>query len=298
MPPSEPTTLFAWQGFEITVPSAWELAACHGGYPEGYASLDDGVCVRLQMRWKRGQPASARLASTVEQYRRSLEKAAKGRLQFEVQGPEMFPKAFRLGKDVAPFRWQTDQIGYGLALHCRRCGCVAFLEVLFPSDQADARLARSILASVTEHRDDDQRLWAVYGFAFAAPAAYDLAKPDLAPGRLRFSLHGPRRSWLRVERWAVASHWITRIPLREWPEQWLKMVRVTPRTPVESDALDFRGHRACRFTTRAAGRGLFRRETVDGQVWLCPADDKVYAVVAGGGEPNLVDQVASGIMCG
>ena len=282
----------------MVVPAGWDLSAYHGNLEEGYACLDDGVETRLQVRWSPAGKRRPDLDLVLQQYQRVLSKAAKGRIEFDSPRGTLLPRAVRETRDSVPFSWQADCSAHGMAWYCRSCKRVVIVEVRFPLGAVDRSLARRILKSAVDHRDDGQRLWSVYGFAFVAPAAYNLHQPHLMPGRLQFLLRASKRAWLRVERWAVASQWMRKVSLDQWPDEMLKAMRLTQRAPLTRAEAEIRGHPARRFTAVVAGRGLFRREQVKGVVWCCPADDKVFVVMASGGEDGLADHVAGAIRCG
>jgi len=305
-----PLKLFGWQGIELQVPVAWELQAHGGDYKAGYAALDDGIDVRLQVRWSDLKRGALKAGSTIEEYRRKLERAYKGNLTFDTRSADFLPRRLRQDKDAVAFSWKAGRAGFGLAWHCHTCRRAVLAEILFGtgetdcqsgdwrSQEADTALSQRILKSLACHREDGQRLWAVYGFAFLAPDTYNLERPELVPGRLQFLLRESRRSWLRVERWALASQWTRKAPLDQWPAEVLKLMRVTPVGPLEQTETDVRGNPGCRFTRRALRRGLRRQERVDGLVWIAHEEDKVFAVVAGGGREDLPERVAATVVCG
>ena len=289
---TESVTGFGWQGIGISVPASWELGAHHGARDEGYACLDDGREMRLQVRWTRPKRKAADLEGLLRRYQRSLAKASKGTVHFDRLDPETLSERLREEKMVAPFAWRSNRDAHGLVSYCRGCGRMVLMEILFPAGEADHSLARRIMGSMTDHSNDGWALWSVYGFAFSVPASYNLAQADLAPGRLRFLFRSARRSWLRVERWALASQWMEKAALDAWPEELLKLMRVSRRGPVEKNEGSFREHRAVRFAATVTGRGFLRRDKVAGVLWHCPEEDKAFVVMAAGGHDGLPDEVA------
>ena len=290
-------TPFGWHGLECEVPEAWELARYDGAYDDGYASLDDGVDMRLHGRWNRVRNRPKLVEGALKRYERSLRKAAKGPFRFEAGDAGFVPKRRREGRDLAAFRWEADTAAEGLAWYSHATGRLVMVEVLFREPSVDKALARRVLKSARDHRDDGRRLWAVYGFTFLAPDHYNLDRPDLAPGRLRFELRAASHAWLRVERWAMASRWLDKASLEQWPNELVKLLRLAPRGTLEQDETQVGEHRACRFT-QTVGRGrLGRRQRVAGLVWTRPEDDKVFVVMAGGGAEDLAEEVAATIVC-
>jgi hypothetical protein len=281
------------------VPETWELHTYQGNRDAGYAALDDGRDLRLQVRWNPSKRVDRAhdLDATVQHYRRALVRKCKGAITFDVLAPGFVPGPQREDCPITAFHWNAREAAFGLAWHCRTCRRVVLLEVLFPRGQGDRNLARRILGSASDHREDDQCLWSVYGFAFLAPTAYNLHRADLVPGRLRFLLRESRRSWLTVERWALASLWANRLSLEQWPKEVLKLMRISRRGPLDQTETQVNEHPACRFTATVARRGLVRREPIEGLVWACPAEDKVFMVMAAQAHGDLIEKVAGSVPC-
>jgi len=284
---------FGWHGIEIEVPESWELAR----YGAGYASLDDGAALRLHVRWNHARYSPKLMANALRRYERSLRKAAKGKLRFEATDAGALAQPQREDQGAVAYEWASDTAAMGLAWHSQATGRLILIEVLFPGRRAEKALARRILRSARDRREDGRRLWAVYGFAFLAPGHYNLHRPELAPGRLRFELRADSNAWLRVERWAMASHGLGRAPLEDWPRELIAPLRLTPRGRLEREEATVGTHAACRFS-QALGRGrLGRRQDLAGLVWACPEDDKIFVVMAAGGDADLPEEVAATVAC-
>lgn len=288
---------FGWQGIELDVPASWELSAYSGDQDVGYAALDDGEQLRLHVRWNRRRPRRVDLSATSRQYKRSLRKKTKGRVEFQELCPEFLPVRYRKARSIVPFQWEGEQTAWGLAWHCRVCGCVGLLEVVFPSAEADRKLARLILSSLVDHRDDGRRLWAVYGFAFLTPAVYNLERPELTAGRLRFTFRASKRARLTVERWSMASEWLKKAPLENWPGELLKRDYRGGSGRLEQVATRVQGRQAWRFTQQAGRQGIARTGAREGLLWHCVEEDKIYAVLAQEAEDGLLDEVAMTVKC-
>ena len=223
-------SIFAWQGCEAAVPETWELerGAYGGDATAGYACLDDGVRMRLRVRWDRRARGESSVEAALNRYRRTVEKAGKSQVSFSLLDPEALPARFRKDKHAKPFRWEGADIGFGAVWYCPGCGSVVVLEVVFAAEKDDPKTAKQIIAGARCHRDDAERLWSVYGFAFRTPDSYNLSKPELQSGRLAFSFNGPDRSWLVVERWGLARQVLSRAPMEVWPQEWLKLRKLYP----------------------------------------------------------------------
>jgi hypothetical protein len=288
----EPFTKFGWRGIEITVPASWELAAHHGSQKAGYACLDDGRDMRLQVRWSRSKGDLADLEGVLRRYQRSLTKACKGNLKFDLESAAPLAIRGRAERVAVSFFWQSDREAYGMAWHCRVCGRVVIVEILFPVGESDRSLARRIMGSLADHRDDGRVLWSLYDFSFSVPSTYSLDHPDLVPGRLRFAFKSARRAWLRIERWAIASQWMDKVTLEAWPAELLKLMRISNRGPLVQTETQIRQHRAVRFAVPVSGGGFLRRERVTGLVWHALEEDKAFVVMEAGGADGLTQEVA------
>ena len=286
-----------WQGIEVEVPKGWELSAYGGAAENGHFELDDGIRPRFRLWWQRGRHRTTAPQESIDRYRRSLMKHRGDISKFEVLPAESLPFRCRKDKDTAVYRYEGAAAAYGAAWYCRTCGCVGLAEVR--SDRPPDKTLRWVLASIADHRDDGQRLWAVYDFAFLAPDTYNLERAELMPGRLSFPMRRSRQCLLTVERWGVAREWLKKSALEGWPGELAKRLKRAELGPVRQDRFSFRGHEAWGFRQADSRRGRWRPwPPLDGMVWHCPDDDKVYAVFGQGTEKELVRQVAETIGCG
>lgn len=298
MAPQDGWKQFGWQGIAVDVPADWELHRHSGDHKAGYAALDDGEDMRLQVRWTQAKRRGNAIAEAIAHYGKSLSKTCRGQIGFEPYDAGYVPKKLRQGRELEAFRWETDRVAYGLGWHSAASRRVVLMEVLFSGNTEDRRQAHRILRTAAECDRDAARLWSVYGFAFSTPASYNLERPDLAPGRLRFLFRESRRSWLRVERWAVASQWRGKTALEQWPGELLKVMGVTPRGETELAEARVGAHVACRFGQTVGRRGLARRERIEGIVWVCPEDDKMFAVLCADAEDeDTPERVAQTVVC-
>ncbi|MCP4642616.1 MAG: hypothetical protein GY851_19380 [bacterium] len=286
---------FGWQGLSARIPSDWDLGAFGGDSREGHAFLDDGVAVRLRVRWTKGRGGNPQAG--LKRYRRAIAKSKS--LPGLSEAPEEFlPPRFRRDKVVYPFRWEG---GCGAAWRCAACGRLVTAEVTPGIDDPDAKLSRRILATVACHPDGDEALWAVYGFAFRLPSTYNLAQAGLEAGRLVFPFRRSDKDWLTVERWAVASQLLAKAPLGKCPGEWLKLGGwsvgdVVCRTEEVQDAPGVRFEAQAR---RRSGwlRGLTRLEHVAGLLWHDAEADKLVVLAAGDPAEGLLDAVATSVEC-
>lgn len=286
-------TRFGWQGIEADVPRPWDLSRYDGNQDAGFAALDDGVQVRLQVRWNRRPRRRASLDRLVAEYGRTVCKQTKGQATLAPLDSVVLPPEAFQERSAVLFRWHAGVSVLGMAWTCAGCGALGVAEVFAPTESMDESEALRILASVSDHRPGGQRLWSVYDFAFLVPQTYNLCRPDMVPGRLCFHFRATPRARLAVGRWSVASQWLKKRPLRDWPIGLVAELgfgrcagsAVSPANLPGSDGWRFTG--ALRRTWPRASAA------VDALVWHNAEDDKVYAVVAQGGVSGLAEAVAA-----
>ena len=323
MPRDEAAVLrpFGWRGIELAVPRTWELNAYDGDASTGHVMLDDGIAIRLQIHWHSLRKAVGDLAATLEQYQRKLIRTTRQALQFEVLGREFLPKRVHTELDALPYAWEGQQKVFGIAARCLKCNRALFVELFFPVDQVDKRLARQILASLTDHRQDDQAGWCVYGLAFKTPRAYTLVRPILMPGKLQFTFRKPQNSswlhpgswfrseakvrteskirtesWIRLERWTTATEVLEQLPLERWPMEMLKAAQIRTNSEVILSENTVGGRPAFSFDTTAR-QGVGRSSSLWGTVWRDTEVRKVVGVFGSATEPGVLQQVADSVVC-
>jgi hypothetical protein len=292
--------MFGWQGIEINAPQNWDLTKYSGNLESGYATLDDGKQVRLQVQWETDTKKNFSFENSLSLYELNLGLRFDHPVEFQsgLNRATGGGVSTRGDLEIVPFSWKSLQCGYGIAWRCRKCRRTGVAEILYPLNDANPHDAGALLSTLTDHRADSSRLWHVYGFGYLAPATFLLEMADFSPGRIRFSFRGERRSWLKVERWAMASQTLKDTPLEEWPGELMVMMGVGSKNSVRQTPMEIQGHPAFRFTQDINRSGLYRRwEQVSGVVWHCPGDDKVFAVASGTDDHDLIGSVVSTIRC-
>ncbi|HNR36935.1 MAG TPA: hypothetical protein PKO36_17300 [Candidatus Hydrogenedentes bacterium] len=286
---------FGWQGIEFSVPSDWELNAYRGVYPDGFASLDDGLHTRLRVRWEPEKRRAADVRAARELYIRALQKRLGRKMSLESIGPEFLPKRFRDRHDALVFSWQARQAAIGMIWRCPERRLLGLVEVLFPGGDVDRTLSRRIFSTLADHREDGRQLWAAYGFQFEIPGRFRLQHAELVPGRLRFHFQ-MGRDWLRVERWSAASQWMKETSLDIMPEEWLKTLRTALSVTLEKAGHTLRAHAAVRFTCETR-EYLLRKSHLNGLMWICAAEDRMYVAAANNASEKEVEAVARTMVC-
>ena len=296
---------FAWRGIELKVPEKWELNAYDGDASAGHVMLDDGMEIRLQIRWHILRKSVGDLNATLEQYQRKLVRASKQDLQFEVLGREFLPKRVYKELEALSYSWKGQHAVFGMAARCADCNRALFVEVFFPADQEDRSLARRVLASLTDHRPDDQTAWSIYGFEFKTPRPYTLVQPVLMPGKLQFTFRKPENkswfrpeswirtnSWFRLERWTTATETLEQLPLKRWPVEMLRAAQIKTKDEFILSENAVHGRHTCSFVV-TAGRSC----RIEGMVWRDTEVRKVFAVYGNATEPDVLQRVAESVVC-
>ena len=289
-----PKRPFGWQGIELALPADWELSAYDGDSRSGYARLDDGIQVRLHVQWNRERRPVDSLEPALEHYRKGLARKLNHQVEFNALAPDFLPATE--SRRVAAYSWTGKHSVVGVASFCPECHRVTFAEVFARGGKDEAKLARDILATLTDHGTNNETLWSVYGFAFRMPAPYTLGHPVLLPGRLQFPFQADSRRWIRVERWTLASPSLEALQMEAWPQELLRAARLQPVGGLVTRADTVNGLQACAFETRVS-RGLLRKTDVRGLVWKNPGERKVFAVIAGQESPDMVRRIADGLQC-
>ncbi len=298
----EQAGLFGWQGIALERPEDWELTAFGGDVEQGHAYLDNGEQMCLRIRWETPRYLYG-LDAAMRRYRRAVRRESNMKMVFEQQDPAVYPIEFGANKELRPFTWNGGEAAFGIAWRCKECNRIVIADVVAPVTARQQRTGRRVLATITDHADaGDTVLWAVYGFAFRTATIYNLDKALLETGRLRFAFRGPAQTWLRVERWGMATHALKKAPLDAWPEELLRMLKVRRTGNLASDKITWQGHAAYRFSAHAAQKGIKQLVSpptpVEGVVWHDEERDKVLVVVAGGDTASdTVDCVAETVRC-
>lgn len=287
-------------------PPDWELGAYGGTREAGYACLDDGLQMRLRVRWHQTTSKRTDLEDTLRRYGHSLRRSATSAAVLKRLDTDLAPKHFLQNKDVVCCRWETDITALGVLWHCHECLRSVVLEMMFPRTErmaaAQNDCMRRLLASAADHPQGGEVLWSVYGFAFRAPATYNLERPDLRPGRLEFPLRASRRAWMKVERWARAQSWLERAAWDAWPRERLKLEHIYRVADIDQEQERIHGHAGCSFKARCVRKGLMGVLSpgfeLEGVAWHCPAGDKIFAVMGVGAKAGVIERIVETIRCG
>ena len=194
----------------------------------------------------------------------------------------------------------------GCIWHCGHCGRLVIAEVVGERDD-DLSIARSILAGIREHGEDDWITWSLYGLTISAPVGFTMEKQVLMTGRQQFQLRkGGAR--LQADRWGLAELALRGGSVREWYEARERAALSRYAYRVEETVL--RGHRAFRLVGRDRWwQALLKLARVpatltwpcffmQGYLWHCEASNRIYAlIVEQSRRSTLLESVAARVPC-
>jgi hypothetical protein len=197
------TTLVAWNGLRLSVPSHWRPARLG----LGYLYFEDGSGPAFELKWRAGAGRDGMEAA----FRAMTPKG-------QARRADSLPKAWEAplaGFETMPIAWSIDERGgLGAALYCPDCGLAAIFQAYGGPDGPDpGRLAEvgRTLASFSHHHDGPPE-FRVFGLSFQPPPDYRLTAFHFSPGRfsLNFALGKSRLDILRL---APAEVLLARDPL-------------------------------------------------------------------------------------
>ena len=258
---------FAWQGFQLQVPSDWDLSAASGDYDTGYCRLDDETMPRLEIKWRGGLRTKG-ASSLTDRFLKDARLNRKGspvRIKRDTALAEV-PDA-----DCECFFTCGETDAVHMAVCCSVCGRASMLRVIQRPGDTSHAIARRILQSFRDHPSDDWMPWAILGFSLATPKEFRLKNHRFEAGRLQMDFAARRRSASAVRlglartalRGTTLLDWARRDPLGVWPGKRLAF-----------ELSEHQGRPAV--LVSGARRRLLRRRAMRGIVWLCEEENALY----------------------
>lgn len=234
---------FAWHGWRLSTPAAWDALRLEGDAGRGEAMLADLDRPRVGLRWRRGGRRVDADAWVAAAMRDEVGKLAAGEAQ--ALSPEPFV-AGRLYIEPAP-PGRDVWIGYSPAT--RR-----LLQVVYHAARRDTMLRDVLLPGL---RDDGDGWWSVFDLSTRVGGSWRLSGRRLNAGDLSLTFER-RGGWLSVRQIAPAALALARRPLDQWfadHQQWQRrFFRAAPERG-ERDVATHDGRRL----TALAGEGARRR---------------------------------------
>ena len=237
----EATQFFGWQGLSATIPATWNLGHFGGTQKQGQIRIDDEDGPRLEIRWET-PPKDVHLATSIEKFLQSLEKAAKKRgAAFEVAPtPRLVSKSRKRKAQLVQFGWVGEREeptahGWGVAWHCAECGRVVVGHMMGRGGENGAekqdkiqRLAGEVFGSLECHGVGGWQSWSVFSCHVEIPEEFALTRASLMAGRLEWEwtrLKKPglfsflaRDERLTLARWSLAAVLLQNQTLEEWAD--------------------------------------------------------------------------------
>jgi hypothetical protein len=213
---AQPTTVIGWQGYTLTVPEDWTIAAIGGDEAEGYLRLDGPDMPRCELKWFAGKGPTD-IGEVVGNYLKDLtKKRRRGDPDVIVHRDTRLLGRRRGGRSqLECFAWESDQQGQGAAWRCPTCSRITIAQLLGSLDEPLEELAQEILLSIGDHARDGWVTWAAYGLQCEVPVEFKLDGQKMMAGliELNFMLETEH---LAVLRWGMADVVLANTKLRDW----------------------------------------------------------------------------------
>lgn len=283
MPQVKDWALFGWQGITLDVPLDWEIRRFHGTRSKGYARLEDGDDVRLEMRWDKSKGRGPSFTDLTDRHISGMMK--KDKVDVERHTGLAKPE----GKEVETYTVRPPETSlppsYQMISRCPECSRIVMIRIPYQRGENIKAIVRRIFSSLQDHSYDGADVWSVYGLRFAVPDTVELDDALLYPGSIEFSfLKGHDR--IELGRLAFGSVILERQTLEEWFEVFSK--KRFKRMTYEARPQEIRGHQGLIAHGRLKRFGAMllrfaRRQRFLCDLWHCPVSDKLYyyAVLAG-----------------
>jgi hypothetical protein len=300
---------FGWQGISALVPDDWSLAEIGGDFQSGRLRLDDADMTRLWVKWSSSQ---VDFEKELDRYLANLsKKARRGTTVTTRKGLRTISRRRKPDKRIIGFEWESSGptghvLAQGCAWRCRTCNRTVVSQVMaLPSEDVGA-LAHRVLDSMQDHDLQGRHTWALYGLVLSMPKEFLLQRQELMSYYMELAFSSGKQT-VRVERWGMASMLLADKSLAEWARENNKKrkgvsLEMQPQPAFGHDGLALVGHtrRPLQGIRTGARRlvGLKPAQDFFGQVWHCPASNRIYGVEGAGlADSALVREVSESIVC-
>ncbi|HEV2292732.1 MAG TPA: hypothetical protein VGR35_02690 [Tepidisphaeraceae bacterium] len=205
--PRRQRALFAWQGFELSIPAEWNPVALSGSFSAGHALLAELGEPRLGLRWKKGDARR----ETPDVLERIVRREAGGTSTQQVKHLPAYPGACTLkqavvclderipGRDVCA-AWAADS--------------GRLVQLVYHAPERDDVLVDEIVPALRETVSLSWQRWAVLDLTCAVPAGFILESHDLRAGDLQLKWRG-RRGRIAVRQLSLADLVLQRTTLEQ-----------------------------------------------------------------------------------
>jgi hypothetical protein len=223
------TQPFAWQGWQLRVPTSWNPVKLEGDFAKGYALLADLDGPRLGLRWTAIKAKSV----TEDTLRRVIRDEA---------GDEAADRAKR------PPDPDTPDDAWDQLVHLDRnppgrdvfvtwmAASERLLEVVYHARRRDNVLVQEIIPSLADCSRLSRVPWAVFDLSCEVPAELALESHRLNAGDLTLKF-GDARAFVNVRQLALAKLALRQKPLTAWLAEHQRARRLRYRAVAQPEEL-------------------------------------------------------------
>lgn len=281
-----PTTApFAWQGFALELPRAWNPVKLEGTFDSGQALVADLHRPQLGMRWRR---VTAKKLDAAAWARRAIEA--------EVGSPVASrAKALALAED----RWggsticlEADPPGRDVWVAVSLASGRA-IEIVHHVQKRDRLFEDQILPTLRDAAPGEARPWAVFDLSCSVPGDYDLKTHRLNAGDVALTFAAQRQP-LTIRQIALARLALARLPLEKWLAGQEAVVQRHYRSAGNASEIELAGANGLSRRSTRRRRFAFMRWLPESVVTIALHDaERDRLVLAQGSDEQAVRAVAT-----
>ncbi len=218
---AQPTTVIGWQGYTLTVPEDWTIAAIGGDEAEGYLRLDGPDMPRCEVKWFAGKGPTD-IGEVVGNYLKEMtRKRRRNDPEVTVRRDTRLLGRRRGGRSqLECFSWESDQQAQGAAWRCPTCSRITIVQILGALDESLEELAQEVLLSIGDHPKDGWVTWAAYGLQCEAPEKFKLDGQKMMAGLIELNFVDETEH-LSILRWGMADIVLANTTLVDWTRKEL-----------------------------------------------------------------------------
>lgn len=187
MPTTQGQQFIGWMGLTFYVPENWDLVHAKGNRFDGYLRFEEDGVLRCEIQWTLVSAGRVVLDEQVEHYLKSLEQMLRKRgSPVTIRKNIHIVSRKQVKRNVRDFMWESNTVGYGMMWFCEECRRALVAQVVGYEGEPVKEWARQVFLSLSDHAEGDWEIWSVYGLKFEAPKGWNMAKSEIAPGKISF----------------------------------------------------------------------------------------------------------------
>jgi len=187
MPITQGQQFIGWMGLTFYVPESWDLVHAKGNRFDGYLRFEEDGVLRCEIQWTLVSAGRVVLDEQVENYLKSLEQMLRKRgSPVTIRKNIHIVSRKQVKRNVRDFMWESNTVGYGMMWFCEECRRALVAQVVGYEGEPVKEWARQVFLSLSDHAEGDWEIWSVYGLKFEAPKGWNMAKSEIAPGKISF----------------------------------------------------------------------------------------------------------------